>query len=141
MKIKTKTFLGISFVIASLLAATILMTSCGNSETENSQAVPQTTADTTDLGNNATEKPIESTPQDTQITTRQDGLISKEDAKKIALDHAKVSEADAKFLKADLDYDDGVRVYEVDFESQGFEYDYDINAKTGEIMKFDKERD
>lgn len=28
-------------------------------------------------------------------------------------------------------------VYEVDFDADGFEYEYDINAKTGAVVKFD----
>jgi len=134
---KTKTMLSIFVTILCLLVATVFITSCSNSETENSQAVPQQTADTTVPDNNATEKPIENTATDPQ----QNDLISRDEAKKIARDHAKVNDADAKWLKADLDYENGRPVYEVDFESQGFEFDYDINAKTGEILKFDKERD
>lgn len=137
MKNKTKAILGISITILCLLAISIFMTSCGKSETENSQVVPQQTQDTTVPDNNATEKPIETNT----TNPSQENMISKEDAKKIAFDHAKVNEADVKKLKTDLDYEDGVQVYEVDFEASGFEYDYDINAKTGEITKFDKEKD
>lgn len=134
---KTKTFWGIGLVILCLLVATLFMTSCSNTETENNQVVPQSTQDTTIPNNNATEKPIESTP----TNSTQENLIPKDAAKKIALDHAKVKETDTKRLKIDLDYEDGIQVYEIDFVASGFEYDYDINAKTGEIMKFDKEKD
>ena len=137
MKNKIKTILGISITVLCLLAISVFITSCGNSETENSQVVPQQTQDTTVPNNNATEKPIETT----NTNPPQENLISKEEAKKIAFSHAKVTEADVKKLKVDLDYEDGIQVYEVDFEAAGFEYDYDINAKTGEITKFDKEKD
>lgn len=137
MKNKIKTILGISITVLCLLAISVFITSCGNSETENSQVVPQQTQDTTVPNNNATEKPIETT----NTNPPQENLISKEEAKKIAFSHAKVTEADVKKLKVDLDYEDGIQVYEVDFNAAGFEYDYDINAKTGEITKFDKEKD
>ena len=32
-------------------------------------------------------------------------------------------------------------VYEVEFKKDGFEYDYDIDAKTGTVVKAKKERD
>ncbi len=136
MENKRKAFLGIGLVILCIFVATLFMTSCSNSETENNQVVPQSTQDTTVPNNNATEKPIENTASN----SAQENLISKDAAKKIALDHAKVNEADAEKLKTDLDYEDGIRVYEVEFDSLGYEYDYDINAKTGEIIKFDKEK-
>ncbi len=136
MENKTKTFLGISLVVLCLLVATLFMASCSNSETENNQVVPQSTQDTTVPNNNATEKPIENTASNSS----QENLISKDVAKKIALDHAKVKEADAEKLKIDLEYEDGIRVYEVEFDMSGYEYNYDINAKTGEIIKFDKEK-
>ena len=134
---KSKTFLGIGLVILCLLAATFSITSCSSPETENSQTVPQSTQDTTIPNNAATEKPIESTA----TSSVQEDIISSDAAKKIALDHANVTESDTKRLKIDLDYEDGIRIYEIDFIAGGFEYDYDINAKTGEIMKFDKGKD
>ena len=66
-----------------------------------------------------------------------DGLISKKKAKEIALDHAGVSSSKATFVKAELDYDDGVWEYEVEFYSGNTEYDYEINAVTGKIISVD----
>lgn len=67
--------------------------------------------------------------------------ISKSSAKKAALKHAGVKSADATFVKVKLDYDDGRKTYEVDFRAKGYEYDYEIDAVSGEILKYDKERD
>ena len=127
MNISTKTMLGISLVILCLLVATLFITGCSNSETENNMAVPQATADTTVSGQNATEKPIESS------------TITKEAAKKIALSHAGAKEESVERYKSNLDYEDARQVYEIEFNFNGFEYDYEIDAKTGEILKFDKE--
>ena len=71
----------------------------------------------------------------------QDEKISEEKAKKIALDHAGLKEADVKHLFVELDYDDGVLRYEVDFRQGQYEYDYDIDAKTGQILSYDKDID
>lgn len=61
-------------------------------------------------------------------------------AKEAALAHAGVSEADVCWLKADFDRDDGVYLYELEFTANGVKYDYDVNALTGDIVKFEQER-
>lgn len=63
--------------------------------------------------------------------------IGAEKAKTIALNHAGVSASNAVFLHAKLDYDDGRRTYEVEFYSGSKEYDYEIDAATGEILSYD----
>lgn len=68
-------------------------------------------------------------------------IISEADAKKIALEHAGVQEADASYLKVKLDYDDRVLEYEVEFYVGTTEYDFDIDAVTGAIRSFDYEID
>jgi len=70
-----------------------------------------------------------------------DGFIGRQAAIRAALAHAKFHESDVRRLKCELDREDGVMVYEVDFKKDGFEYDYDIDAKTGTIIKAKKERD
>ncbi len=67
--------------------------------------------------------------------------ISKAEAKSIALKHAGVSESKARHLEVEYDKDNGVFKYEVSFDYNGYEYDYDINAETGKIISYDKERD
>lgn len=67
--------------------------------------------------------------------------ITAEKAKEIALNHAGVKAADAVFLLAGLDWDDGQVCYEVEFYSGSMEYDYDIDAVTGAILSFDHELD
>lgn len=133
----TKTFLEISLIILCLFVATLFMPSCSKSKPENNSAVPQETVDTTIPDNNATEKPIETS----STNPSKDNLISKDNAQKIALDHAKISATDAKRLNIELDHEDGTKVYEVEFDASGYEYSYEINATTGEIVKFDKEKD
>ena len=69
------------------------------------------------------------------------GFIGRQAAIKIALAHAKLQESDVRRLRCELDRDDGVMEYEVEFKKDGFEYDYDIDAKTGKVLKAKKERD
>ncbi|MCI8648305.1 MAG: peptidase [Firmicutes bacterium] len=65
--------------------------------------------------------------------------IGIERAKSIALKHAGISAAKATFTKAKLDTDDGVRTYEIEFLSGDREYEYEINAFTGELLDVSSE--
>lgn len=67
--------------------------------------------------------------------------ISEKKAKEVALEHAGLKEADVTALFVELDYDDGILRYEVDFHHGGYEYDYDIDAKTGKVLSYDKDYD
>ena len=62
-------------------------------------------------------------------------------AKSIALNHAGVSENEAYDMDIELDNEDGILVYEVEFKSGNMEYDYEINAATGAILKHETELD
>lgn len=72
-------------------------------------------------------------------TTQSNGYISEVEAKSIALTHAKLSESDVTALRITFEIDDGVPEYEVEFYSGTTEYDYEINANTGDIVSFDYE--
>lgn len=63
------------------------------------------------------------------------GSISMEDAKSIALKDAGISGESVSYSAAKLDWDDGRQVYEVDFFSVGIEYEYEILASDGTILK------
>ncbi len=67
--------------------------------------------------------------------------IGSERAQEIALEHAGLTAADIVGLRVEMDYERGVMVYEVDFYADTYEYDYDINAETGEVVKNDREFD
>ncbi len=69
------------------------------------------------------------------------GDIGHAKAKSIALNHAGVSESKAYDIEIELDEEDGMLVYEVEFKSGGMEYSYEINAATGAIVKQEAEPD
>lgn len=62
--------------------------------------------------------------------------ISLETAKKTAL--AKLS--NSTVTSAELDYDDGLYVYEIEVKNSKYEADVEINANTGKVISFEKER-
>lgn len=64
--------------------------------------------------------------------------ISREKAKSIALKDAGLKEANIYDLEIELDREKGTLHYDVSFESNGRDYDYEINAKTGKIISVEK---
>lgn len=57
--------------------------------------------------------------------------------KNIVFSDANVSEEKVSNLEIEYDYEDGLMIYDVEFLSNNIEYDYEVNALTGEII--DKE--
>ena len=70
-------------------------------------------------------------------TNNKQGNLSLEDAKKIALEYAKVKEKDAVFKKTKKDYENGKEVYDIEFYVGRDEYEIEIDINTGEIVKYD----
>ncbi len=79
-------------------------------------------------------------PITTSGSASQSAYIGLEAAKEAALKHAGISASDATFVEAEYDYDDGRMVYEVEFHVKGTEYDYEIDAQTGEVVKYKTEQ-
>ena len=67
------------------------------------------------------------------------GDIGIEKAKEIAMSHAGVSGESVSFVKAKIDTEDGVKVYDIEFYSGNVEYDYEINSATGAIVSVDQD--
>ncbi len=65
--------------------------------------------------------------------------ITVDEAKNIALTNANLTEDAVQFLRTEQEYENGVLVYEIDFTSGDFEYDYKINANTGEVVSYDRD--
>lgn len=66
-------------------------------------------------------------------------LITEEAATQIALKDAGLNEGAAKAYTIELDRDDNK--YEIEFFAKGIEYEYEVDASTGEILKAEKDRD
>lgn len=62
-------------------------------------------------------------------------------AKSIALNHANLNESEVQFAKAKQENDDGREEYEIEFYSGRTEYDYTIDAISGDIIEYDVDYD
>lgn len=71
---------------------------------------------------------------DNQQTT----MISEEEARNIALNHAGLTADQVTFVKSGIDREDGRESYDVEFYTQDQkEYDYEIDPYTGEVRDYD----
>lgn len=67
--------------------------------------------------------------------------ITSQKAQSIALSHAKLKAEQVKGLKAEFEKENGLAVFEVEFEYGKYEYEYKINAENGKIILAEKEID
>ena len=80
-------------------------------------------------------------PTDSTINNSSNDYIGVDRAKEIALNHAQMNESDVQFAKAKLENDDGGVEYEIEFYSGRTEYDYTIDAVSGNIIEYDVDYD
>ena len=83
-----------------------------------------------------TQQPTETTPQQSTDTA-----VSLEQAQQLALQKAGLSDSEVTWKKLEQDEDDGRIVYELEFISGRTEYDCEIDAATGNFLKFEQEQD
>lgn len=106
-------------------------TTTGTTNTNTSTSTGTTSKPST--GNTTTSKPSSGSTGKTPI-----GAAS---AKSIALKHAGVSESSVLGMQVKEDWDDGTLEYNVEFWYNSTEYEYEINAYTGTILKYEQDRD
>lgn len=75
----------------------------------------------------------------TSGTASDKSYIGKDKALEIALSDAGVSSV--TWSEVEMDYDDGFMTYEVEFTYNNREYDYEINAITGDVLESNREYD
>ena len=139
----------VPMITAAFLAVSI--TACGSSSTDSQSqtgAASQsggTVASTNSASGQTANSSAAVTPSvPTQAAASQSGStseITEDQAKQIAFDHAQVKEEDLTNLKVKKDFDDGVSIYEVDFQAANKQYEYDIKAADGQILTTDFEID
>ena len=107
------------------------------SDTESKPEV-QTDVASSEKPESAPEKPSSTPSQSTASKDTSTSTISSSKAKSIALKDAGVKENEIYDFEIELDRDNGTLHYDVSFEKDGRDYDYEINAKTGKIISVEK---
>ena len=99
------------------------------SNTNEGTVTPVDNGNTTTNNNNTTNNGTSS-----QTTTN---IISNEEAQNIALNKT----GGGYLVKCELDHDDNMMVYEIEVKNGNYEYDIDVNASNGEILKYEQDYD
>ena len=73
--------------------------------------------------------------------TNKVGYIGVDAAKAAALKKASLSSSQVRFKEAKLDFDGGTAHYDIEFTSGSCEYEFEIDAVTGDTVKYQKEYD
>ena len=74
-----------------------------------------------------------------QESVNNTGDISLDKAKEIALAHAGLTSDQVNFKRTELEFDNGVKKYEVEFYYNNMEYSYEIDSHTGNILSYEQD--
>lgn len=133
--------------VAAIITVVVagVFTGCGNAGTTQMNSATGTTAESQNSQDAGTQGSAQSDDQNAAGTTDQTGSnsgtqdIGEDAVLQAALEAAGVSESDASRLRISKDRDDGRVVYEIRFDVDQTEYDYDVLASDGQILSSDVE--
>lgn len=137
-------------IISTFALTVLLLSGCGQDNTsgiENTNESPTTSPAITEAPSSVT---VTVAPQPTATTEANTNsnivshneasteMISEDEAKRIALEHAGLTTDQATFIKSGTDRDHGQITYDVEFYTNDHrEYDYEIDPYTGKILDYD----
>ena len=128
--------LSLAIIIATV---SISLVGCGNSGV---------VGNSNNNNNNSGVNNYETTTQDNsesnaqgnaQESVNNTGDISLDKAKEIALAHAGLTSDQVNFKRTELEFDNGVKKYEVEFYYNNMEYSYEIDSHTGNILSYEQD--
>lgn len=128
--------LSLAIIIATV---SISLVGCGNSGV---------VGNSNNNNNNSGVNNYETTTQDNSESNAQGnaqenvnntGDISLDKAKEIALAHAGLTSDQVNFKRTELEFDNGVKKYEVEFYYNNMEYSYEIDSHTGNILSYEQD--
>ena len=124
-------------LVSLLLGVVLVFAACSKGEIQ-----PQKEADVKVVTpQNEKNTPAEQPREEVSSKTDEDNFIGEERAKQIALEKAGLSADAVVFERVELDFDDGVWKYEVEFRQGREEYDFEIKADDGAIISWEKDID
>lgn len=141
MKKRIINFLGIAAMTTLLLAGCGANANTVSSDHASDVRPKEAVTSETDSADTAAETTDSQKDKAANETQTSGSVISEEEAKNIALKDAGLTEEKISGIRIKLETDDGVQEYEVDFYADNKEYDYDIDAVSGEILSKDMDID
>ena len=67
-------------------------------------------------------------------------LLTKQEAEALALDHAGLNRGQVSRMRTRYQWEEGRHLYEIEFRQGPWEYHCELDAETGEILEWEKER-
>ena len=144
-------------IFAAIIASFALLAGCMGMDNNNTVTPQNNGTNATDKGNennagnntgnnngmtgDVTKDPMGENQNHTtgNMTVDTGNFIGEEKAKEMALSKAGVTAEGVIFERVDLELDDGVWVYEIDFAKDKHEYDVKVKADDGIILEFEKD--
>ena len=138
---------------AIIVTVSISLAGCTNSETASNGNKTNTESTTQNSTESNVQNSSESSTENNNVNTSQDnntnnaqnnivnntGNISLDKAKEIALSHAGLASNQVTFQRIELDFDNGIQKYEIEFYYNYREYSYEIDANTGNILSYEQD--
>ena len=144
-------------IFAAIIASFALLAGCMGMDNNNTVTPQNNGTNATDKGNennagnntgnnngmtgDVTKDPMGENQNHTtgNMTVDTGNFIGEEKVKEMALSKAGVTAEGVIFERVDLELDDGVWVYEIDFAKDKHEYDVKVKADDGIILEFEKD--
>lgn len=131
-------------IITALFSVVIFLALIGCAANSNNTAGNNTAGNNTKstvVASNTSSTPVATPSTPNSSISEPSSKITSEQAKSVAFNHAGVSEGNIRDLEVELDRDDGVLSYEIEFKADKIEYKYDIHAETGKVLRSEKDFD
>ena len=126
-----KKLLALMLTLIFVLSLSACTNKTGGSDNSEETSKQQSTVETVSSEASNASNPTASKP----AVNASEAKISKDKAIETALKKVSKKKAEVHDLEAELDIENGVLVWEVEFEDGKFEYYFEIDAKTGSILK------
>ncbi len=138
---KSKLFMVLAAGLILCLTVSVCLTGCSSSKEEPAQepAAEEPAAEQPAAEEPPAEEPAAEEPAAT--TDDQKKEIGEDKALEIAIKDAGVKKAELSNILVHLDVDDGRTEYDVEFHKGTTEYEYNIDAYTGDILEKDIDND
>ena len=142
-------------IISSIIVATTSFMACGKVTNNNSSTLIPNNSTAANQNNNTAVNQNNNTAANqnnnntaanqnniiannaSNSTVNSNNKITIEEAKSIALKHSNLDESQVSFIRSEYDFDNGIEKYEIEFYCNNNKYEYEINAKTGDIISYD----
>ena len=128
------------YVPIALAASFFLLSSCGS--TPSSSAASQSPAVTTSPAEEVSISPVPESVPTTSVplpSSAPGSEIDRDTALSLALVHVGVPETDAYNIKVERDGDHGIAIYDIEFETDYGDYDFELSVQDGRIVGADYE--